>query len=53
VGAVPAVTALGGVVLFELCGTGVVSDWTEVTAVPWSLGGQCSVFTLVKAGMLG
>jgi hypothetical protein len=30
-----------------------VSDWTEATAVPLVLGGQCSVFTLVKAGTLG
>jgi hypothetical protein len=34
VGTVPAVTALGGVVLSELCGAEVASDRTDVTTVP-------------------
>jgi hypothetical protein len=37
--AVSAVTALDGVILSELRGTGVVSDRTEVTTVPSVLAG--------------
>jgi hypothetical protein len=36
-----------------LCGAGIVSDRTEVTAVPWSLRGQCGVLTHIRVGTLG
>ena len=39
-GTVPAITALGGVVLSELRGAGVASDWTELIAVPSVLAGS-------------
>jgi hypothetical protein len=38
--AISAVTALDGVILSELRGTGVASDRTEVTAVPSVLAGS-------------
>jgi hypothetical protein len=40
VGTVPAIIALGGVVLSKLCSVGVVSDRTEVTIVPSVLAGS-------------
>ena len=39
-GTVPVIIALGGVVLSELHGTGMVSDRTEVTVVPSVLVGS-------------
>jgi hypothetical protein len=39
-GVVLIVTAMGGVVLSELRDAEVVSDWTEVTAVPSVLAGS-------------
>jgi hypothetical protein len=38
-GTILTITTLGGVVLSELCGAGVVSDRTEVTVIPSVLAG--------------
>jgi hypothetical protein len=49
VGVVLTITALDDVVLSELCGVEVASDWTKVTAVPLVLCGV-SVFCLSLLG---